>query len=516
MLQNKKIIILEVAFIVFASLIFSSGIGSLFSGNLNLLDEGQFASWAYQMTQGKLMYKDLFIMYGPLFIYPLFILFKFFGASFFLVRLYSYLGALLGLITIYFLCIKLKFKSITRFIIYLLLVLLPGLQIRQAAALVIIYLLLQTNDKKGNNWSFILGLTTTVGFLISPEIGIYSTVVVVDNLLIEKSRKESVKTRLVSYLVGIMSVLILFVIWAISEGWLTYYLKDTLYVLYSFSGIESPLGKNFPNLLTIFSPNLTLFSLIKYLLSPEAIFYWTILFFIASFVYFLVQISLKKFSKNDQAIFPFLILSVFLYVSVIGRAAISHYYFILPFLFLLGAFFVEKLVYSKRMSYIILALCMLAIPIRLVTINRINLFRNLKNLSHYSQYVSISRNDPLRVDTLQKKYIEDVQRLVSKESQKVDYIFILQDEPGLYVLSQRLNATVYDLPYIANTKEKRMEIVHDLRARKPKVIIWNPSAWAVDEISNKIRLPEVVAYINLNYIYKNTSSGIIYWTLKRS
>lgn len=56
---------------------------SPFYGNINVIDEGQFAAWANFMLHGKLMFKDMYIVYGPLYVYPLYLLFKFFSPSFF-------------------------------------------------------------------------------------------------------------------------------------------------------------------------------------------------------------------------------------------------------------------------------------------------------------------------------------------------------------------------------------------------------------------------------------------------
>jgi hypothetical protein len=69
----------------------------------------------------------------------------------------------------------------------------------------------------------------------------------------------------------------------------------------------------------------------------------------------------------------------------------------------------------------------------------------------------------------------------------------------MYLLVNRSNPTRYDLPFIANTLEKRLEVLSSLERTRPKYIFENTLAWAVDGVDNRTRLPEVYAFIKQHY-----------------
>ena len=60
------------------------------------------------------------------------------------------------------------------------------------------------------------------------------------------------------------------------------------------------------------------------------------------------------------------------------------------------------------------------------------------------------------------------------------------------------------MPLLAFSREKRLEIVSSLRKQKPEYILEDTKAWAVDDGSDRRRLPEVVAYIEKYYQKKST------------
>lgn len=519
--ENKKVIFIELIGIVILSFIFGVGLGNIFVGNLNLLDEGQFASWGFQMLQGKKMFSELFIMYGPLYVYPLYVFFKVFGVSFFAIRFIYFIESLIGIVAVYLICINLDFKRLTRLLIVLFLVLLPAMQIRQAAALITVLLLYVSIEKKNKLWSFAAGLASVATFLISPEVGIFLTIAV---LVYYISFLESIVRggKLKSYLLGVLAAILFFIFWAGSQGWFNFYIRDSLEVLKNFSGINSPLGKNFPNILILVPRQSNLFSFLKFIFSPEALLYWGILFLIIGFIHFAARFILRKLTLLDKKIMPIYVLSLFSYLTVVGRASVNNIYFVLPFALIVGGYLVEIVItdfkpWNKNITHKIIPTIVIAIilmiPIRLLTINRENLIGNLTILFKYENFVPISKKDILRISPSQKKYFDSVLNYVDARTTRDDTVFILQDEPGLYVIVNRLNATRFDLPYFANSENLRLEVLYEIKQKRPKIIVWSPKAWSVDEISNWQRLPEVVSYINKNYRSVKVD-GIIYYILK--
>ncbi len=497
---------IEIIIIFLLSLIFGVGMGNIFVGDINLLDEGQFVSWPYQMLNGKLMFKDLFVMYGPLFIYPQYIFFKIFGPTFFTMRIYFFAGSLIALLLVYLICLKLKLKTFTRLIIIALLIFLPGIQLRQAASFMVIVALLYANDGKTNIRYLFVGIVAAIAFLISPEIGIFSMLAVFASVLIDFGFVNTFK-KIGFVLIGLITSFYIFFVWAFIEGWFYSYIAETLKVLRLFSGVNAPLGKNFPNLLSLF-PGFNL-SIIKYLLTADAILYWSYLFLIIVGIYFVVRFILGKLTTRDKKTLPIYIIGLLLYVSVIGRGNIQ---FIYSYLFILGGVLGEEALRlkNKKLALLFVAL-LLIIPIRLLTINRVNINKNIESVISYSKFVPVSSRDPLRISLEQKKYFESVINPVNNLTTPHDTIFVMQDEPAFYSLTNRNNASRYDLPYFASSFSSQKELVLELSHKRPKVIIWNKNAWAVDDISNATRLPEVVEYIKAYYnVYLNSNGLIIY------
>ena len=120
----------------------------------------------------------------------------------------------------------------------------------------------------------------------------------------------------------------------------------------------------------------------------------------------------------------------------------------------------------------------------------------------------------LNISDSQKRKIIFFQKFVDKNTKKQDYIFLFNDEPSIYMLVDRVNPTMFDLPFIGNTLSKRQDIVSSLRRNSPKYIFIDMDVWAIDGISNFRRLPEVYTYIGKNYSYVATIENVKILKLK--
>ena len=125
-----------------------------------------------------------------------------------------------------------------------------------------------------------------------------------------------------------------------------------------------------------------------------------------------------------------------------------------------------------------------------------------KNSPEYVGNIFISKQ--------QSESIRLIQNFVDKNTSVKERIFFFSNEPAMYLFVNRLSPTRFDLPEVANTKEKRLEIVRALEKNKTKYIVEDTKAWSVDDINNRARLPEVVEYIQKNYSKKRLGQYIIY------
>src|SRR5581483_9281543 len=220
---KKKNLVIELFGILFLSILIFCIFGNLLVGDVNMIDEGQFAAWANHMLLGKLMYKDIYITYGPLYVYPLYIALKFFGPSAFAVRIYLMLGTLIGIFVCNLLLQKVAIHKFIRYFTILLIIILPVMQLRQAIGLLSFYFLTNFITSKKIKWMFLSGVTNSLALFVSPEIGLFvfciSFLFMLSNIVIGKPFKHALLSFLI-WIVGILGICLFFLAWAGEEGWL--------------------------------------------------------------------------------------------------------------------------------------------------------------------------------------------------------------------------------------------------------------------------------------------------------
>src|SRR3989304_5377037 len=109
--KNKKSLLISLLIILVAFLIGPTYTSSPFLGNINLIDEGQFGAWVNHMSHGKYLFKDIYLTYGPLYVYPLYLVFKIFTPSAFIIRSYLALGSTLGIVVCYLILQRLNLSK---------------------------------------------------------------------------------------------------------------------------------------------------------------------------------------------------------------------------------------------------------------------------------------------------------------------------------------------------------------------------------------------------------------------
>src|SRR3989338_885736 len=473
--SKKKIVrsfVIESVLIALVALAFGSLLFiSPFYGDLNFIDEGQLGAWVNHMLLGKHMYEDVYIPYGPLYVYPLFVLFKLFSPSASLIRIYMTIGTVISIATINILLYVSKVRTIERRVILLFLILIPGLSFRQGGGFLVLLFIALLLFYKKKSFYFLTGIFSIVSFLISPDIGLFSILVCTGIIFLRLLFSKKIKSEILNlfyFLIGIVLVSSIFFLWSSHEGWFNSYMYTTADALISFSGINSPNGKNFP------VPNV-----ISFVISKDGFLYWIVL-----------------------------------YVVVIGRP--GHIFFVIHPVIIISILFITKLLTKvesngKREKFFTVVfltfLCIFYFRLLLIFI------QNFVKAS-FTPFVLFSEfNNPFRVGYIeitpnQRNYIRDVQKFVHTNTTKADLIFFLSDEPMMYMLTNKINPTRYDLPFMANIIEKRYELIYDLQKNKPKFIFYNNNAWVVDYVDNFKRIPEIKNLLDTFYTKEYLTNSI--------
>lgn len=116
-------------------------------------------------------------------------------------------------------------------------------------------------------------------------------------------------------------------------------------------------------------------------------------------------------------------------------------------------------------------------------------------LSQYKNTVHRSDDSLISPETKQMK-----DYIISKTNND-DYIFAFTADPVYYYLTDRRNPSRFSITWFADPQPYTNELLCDLKARKPKLIIYTEQTWmdAPDGIAIKDRVPEVDVWIRENY-----------------
>jgi hypothetical protein len=480
----------------------------LFATPIDLIDEGQFAAWTSHMLHGKKMYEDIYITYGPLYVYVVYLFLKISHASLQGIRTFLFVLNFITCIPVaYLLLSNLKLKKLTIFsALSFLFLLLPIFSVRQALGLLAVFLQMNMMEKNRTITAFLLGVTIGIAFLFSPDIGLYSfAVILIANLFpLMFSRNIFYHLRKLMFIIlGLVVVGTIFSIWAQGEGWLTGYISTTLDVLTTLSGVNSPIGQKYPNFFELFPKSLSPVLFLKFIFSKQMMLYWIFLFnIILVFVSFYTFLS-KKINRTDKKIYLLYLFCLLLSTTLIGRNGIGHVFFVLPPIIIILFIFLEHLFENshKKISgglrFVIIAIILLFL-FRLTLIYRPTYFEIMRIKSFLTK--DYKNNDLVGVALIDDApQIEKLKKFIDHNTDENDPIFLLKDEPGIYMILNRINPTRYDLPFIADSLPKRYEIVNQLKSSPVKYIIDNTLAWDVDGISNRQRIPELDRLLNRDF-----------------
>lgn len=490
--MNKIIIFL---LFIFLSLGILYLVGFLFHSPINFIDEGQFGSWVTNMEFGKYMYKDIYITYGPLYVQYIKSVVEVFFPR--LITIRFALFALSSVTTLFAVILLLNELKVRRLLIALccswMVFLLPHFSVRQALGLLVVWLLITALKSSNKLFSFLLGVLLAISFLVSPEVGVFSFIVIFVSLvyaLAVSQERRVVVYKYALFLIGCCVVFLPFIAVSSSQGWFKEYVETTVDVMITLSGSSSPIGQAVPDIKALFLQSLSPFSFIKFLVSKEMLLYVSFIFAIFLIQFNLIRLISQNLKKVGFSVLLISVFSVLLTTTLIGRSGVGHYLVTLGPVFILLTYFLNNLFYDRIGSKQDIVVKRIIGAIIILFVARIVF------ISHPVISSAISSNY-LALKTEESH--SQLKKFVETTTNNNDTIFILSDEPGLYFCVDRSNATRYDLPFIANSKEKNVELLDDLAANNPVLIIENTKAWSVDDLDNRMRISGISLYINKNY-----------------
>lgn len=490
-------------FIAFFGLVFiwllliGRGGGSGFFGQINFIDEGQFLAWINQMMNGKLIYRDIYVQYGPLMVFPIYFLFQIFEPTVFILKTWQVLDAFIAFIVAFIVLRRFGVRSKLFYFVILSLIIIPGLSFRIWIGVLVILIAHFGYIKKSNKLLFLTGLLVPSLLFYSIDIGLFVLITLIVfliiNLITTKKISNSLKTFsfvLGGFFISLSGFIFIFQ----SQGWFIHYVSTTIAFSESIAGNNLPNGMGLPkvNLPIDFQNPLTF---LKAMLSLEMLFYVSLF----SIIYFLFLSIAGAIVRKDSRLYylSFLIsfYALLVFVSIVGRS--GHYFAIVPFVIVVGAFFVSQIISSKEKIFgksikLLFLILFIAYTTRHISIFRFSIIPDFRNIS----FEKVERVYPFYTTEEQAYQIFTLQNYFSEAKEQ---IYILSNSPALYFLISQSNSTKYDLPLLAGSIEKRYDLVSQLKENPPSYIIEDTKAWAVDGVDDAVRMPEVFEFVEQNY-----------------
>lgn len=96
--------------------------------------------------------------------------------------------------------------------------------------------------------------------------------------------------------------------------------------------------------------------------------------------------------------------------------------------------------------------------------------------------------------------LEEITRAIQSRTALDEPIWVYPNEALLYFLADRPQATHFPLVLFAVTRQQRQELVADLERTRPRWAVMYRDAPQIDAIPYDVALPEVVDYLNANYV----------------
>jgi hypothetical protein len=516
-------------------------------GSIDYLEAGQYLAVINGIFHGKVLFKDLFIGYGPLSYYIPAQLMLIFGKSLVVLRGYFHFGNIFTLIIAYLLGRSILRSRIFSYLLAFLLLMevnnpywstrWGGIKI--GMGLLTLLLIISFIKSRKKSWLFLAGAVSSFAFLQSPEIGVFSSIAYLATVIITcgNERNNGIIIRLktfVPYLFGVFTVLFPFFIYFHMKGILGDYLVNTFIILpkYYMKAWAQPV----PPFIPLFIQ--------RYLNSSNLIFWLFGGFFkvyLPVLIYLLVSIYLSyKLFKNVittqvTAIIVLTVYGMLLYYFAFRAILGPQFQAALPPILILECFLLEKYCsYCKNYYYSnISKLRRIFVLLSLISLLSLALFYLFYSSKRYYGSVrgwfhyEINRNDitptslwpflssesdlsPLKIErakgiivtTLQQEEIEGVTKYIIENTHSQEPIFTFPEHGIYYFFTDRPASSKFTIAiWVFMKKEYQEELLNSLKQTRPRYIIFGKSlsnsAKAIGR--KKELLPEISSFINENY-----------------
>jgi hypothetical protein len=387
--------------------------------------------------------------------------------------------------------------------------------------------LLVVSMRTGKKWLLCLaGIAAGVAVFFSLDIGLYSIAGAGGYLLIEMLLARRVQPASGRGLAGPMifaagaaAGMLPFVLFLILHGAFADFLETSFRIVPQI--IDAVWSMPYPDLTAAFHRDLTLHTISDFFLFEPFRFVLNPLVIAIALTWLIRRFTRRSFGPLEHGLLAITLFALVTQRSALGRADFRHQYFSA---FLIGPMILILIVVIARASrevwtreganaqaFLVLA-AVASMPLLVVALwipDVLNV--RLDDTIHYRGRLAGSIHEPAAEMVADR--IRAVTGAIEDMTHATDTIFDFSNQPALYFFAHRMNPTrFYQIP-IASPVAFQRETILALDRFKPKVVIRkSPEGFdTFDGIDNRLRAPALAAYLEDHYSYATTVRGIELW-----
>ena len=491
----------------FAALFIFAYNPNFYIGTFDTIEEGFWLAWLERLLKGEILYKDFYAYHPPLILWGLRVFTRLTEYSIYHFRLYLHILEIIGIFLIYQVLRKLINKNTLRI-----------------AALILIFTILSTELKNNVEIRLGLGLLATLPIFYyikfkSPKLLIFA------GFLSSISLLTSLEIGVVSFLSSVTSIIILSRILKLKT---TNSLLNFLFgacIPISAAAVFLKLNSSLNDFLiqmkyttTIFSNGyrnvaipqteqstlLEWFKVHTFLSSTSWI--WEIAkFTVLGSALLSIKYILNK-TKDIQTLYigVLTVFCIFLLRPLLGRSDYYHLITLLIPTVIILFHYLERI--NSRVitasAFLFLAMVTFNSQTSQLLQNQFTKFQIYGTPGGQYPGYENSRYQILAGIEVDTKSEDTLINYIKDNTGSEDTIFIFPQKAEIYFLTDRLNATSYDTPFLYFTETYQNNMVNELKNNKPKLIIYNPNITYSGLNANSLSL--VKNYIEENYTPKES------------
>ncbi len=448
--------------------------------NFDSVEEGIWLGWLQRLLRGQSLYKDTYVYQPPLIAWGMSLFVRATDISIYNVRLFLHILQILGFIIYYFFITKVVRRFQSRFLLMFLAIAITSsfvknnIEIRLAMGLVALMPLYFYYETKKIKWLFLAGVLSALSFFVSLEVGTPALLCVLLGSVFIRPYKIAFKGALITAAGFVAGSLPVITILGLSNSLLPF-IQQVYFYTSAFSSGYLNVALEQPDLFTLVRWG----KVVDYFSSESWLWEVSRMGLVGGIFIALVKLTQRKLEAREKLIFVTSVFGLFLFRVALGRSDFYHLLFPLM-VFLVVLFYILEEFTKKIPSLIYIVWVLFVFVFARDVINNGFLAREVFKLQSYAntagayQTYKSERSKIFTDKDADVKTTDDLVEFIDKNTGVNDKIFAFPWMPEVYFLTDRLNATSFDIPYSFFTKGYQRQMIVELSKNPPAFVVYDP------------------------------------------